>query len=564
MQARPNTVLRVPRDTATTQRTVSWGRQREVATTVAPGANRDDIFERFANHRLKTVNSYADQMSRNRIVFTLCFGAAALFMAPPLRAQQPASPLELARQLNQAFIELADKVTPSVVVISVAHKSPHFGLEDGDDPLGPYYEQMPKEFRKWFEKRRQEQKQEEEPGDETKKDPVFDGQGSGVVIRKDGYILTNRHVVDGADKIKVRFSDGAEFDGEIRGVDAQSDVAVIKIDPKSRQLVAAKLGDSDKTRVGEFAIAIGAPFDLDCSVTFGHVSAKGRTGILRDQSADQDFIQTDANINPGNSGGPLLNVDGEVIGLNTLIRGMRTGIGFAIPINLAREVSDHLIEEGKFVRAYLGVRINALKDYEYRDIFTNIESGVVVTAISADGPAAKSALKPADVITSVDGKPVATAQQLRNEIRSKKIGSVVTLDVHRLDSQRLGKNIKVKVRPEAWPEQSTPVVARKAPLKEEKPNTLGLKVESITTELADQFGVEKTEGVIITEVDEGSAAAKKGLAAGDIITEVNQQAVRTPKEFREALKRADLKKGVILNFTSHGTSRFEILKDSGD
>ena len=285
---------------------------------------------------------------------------------------------------------------------------------------------------------------------------------------------------------------------------------------------------------------------------------------MRDQSADQDFIQTDANINPGNSGGPLLNVDGEVIGLNTLIRGMRTGIGFSIPINLAREVSDHLIEEGKFVRAYLGVRINALKDDEYRDVFTNVQSGVVVTAISADGPAAKSALKPADVITSVDGKPVATAQQLRNEIRSKKIGSVVTLEVHRLDAHRVGKNIKVKVRPEAWPEQSTPVVARKAPLKEEKSNTLGLKVESITTELADQFGVEKTEGVIITEVEEGSVAAKKGLAAGDIITEVNQQAVRTPKEFREALKRADLKKGVILNFTSHGTSRFEILKDSGD
>src|SRR6185436_15015239 len=185
---------------------------------------------------------------------------------------------------------------------------------------------------------------------------------------------------------------------------------------------------------------------------------------------DQDFIQTDANINPGNSGGPLVNINGEVIGINTLIRGMRTGIGFAIPVNLAREVADHLIEEGKFVRAYLGVRIDALKDDDsYRDVFTNIQSGVIIKAIASDGPAAKSALKPADVITSVDGKPVASAQQLRNEIRGKKIGSVVTLDVH-----RFGKSLKVKVRPEAWPEQTTPVVARKLPVKEEKPSRFGL------------------------------------------------------------------------------------------
>jgi serine protease Do len=517
-------------------------------------------FERFRSRCLKLVNSYAHMNRWNRTVVTLCLGMAAAFLgAPPLPAHEPASPLDMARQLNLAFIELADKVSPSVVVVSVAHKSPHAGFEEGDDPLAPYYDQMPKEFRRWLEKRREQQKKEDDSEDESKKEPVFDGQGSGVVIRKDGYILTNRHVVDGADKIKVRFSDGAEFDGEIRGVDAQSDVAVVKIEPRGRQLVAARLGDSDKTRVGEFAIAIGAPFDLDCSVTFGHVSAKGRTGILRDRSADQDFIQTDANINPGNSGGPLLNIEGEVIGLNTLIRGMRTGIGFAIPINLAREVADHLIEEGRFVRAYLGVSIHALKDDPKRDVFTNIQSGVVINAIPLDGPAAKSNLKPGDVITAVEGKPVASPQQLRNEIRGKKVGSVVTLDVH-----RFGKNLKVKVRPEAWPDQTTPVIALKPALKPDKGNTLGLTVESITTELADQFGVEKTEGIIVTEVETGGVAAKNGLETGDIITEVNQQAVKSPKEFREALKKADLKKGVILNFTRHGTGRFEILKDSGD
>src|SRR6266704_419394 len=156
----------------------------------------------------------------------------------------------------------------------------------------------------------------------------------------------NGHVVDGADKIKVRFKDGSEYDGEVRGVDAQSDVAVVKIDPKGKKLKVARLGDSDNTRVGEFAIAIGAPFELDYSVTFGHVSAKGRSRIIPDEKADQDFIQTDANINPGNSGGPLVNIDGEVIGINTLIRGLHTGIGFAIPANLAKEISDKLITAG--------------------------------------------------------------------------------------------------------------------------------------------------------------------------------------------------------------------------
>ena len=287
-------------------------------------------------------------MNPNRLTAACC--AAALFITPVFGATEPSTPLELARQLNQAFIELADKVSPSVVVISVAHRSPHFGLEEEEET--PDLDQFPKEFRKWFERRREQPKKKEDEEDLNKdKDPVFDGQGSGVVIRKEGYILTNRHVVDGADKIKVRFRDGAEFDAEVRGVDAQSDVAVIQIQPGNKVLVAAKLADSDKTRVGEFAVAIGAPFELDYSVTFGHISAKGRSDILRDRTADQDFIQTDANINPGNSGGPLVNIDGEVIGINTLIRGMRTGIGFALPSNLAREVSDGIIADGKFARS---------------------------------------------------------------------------------------------------------------------------------------------------------------------------------------------------------------------
>src|SRR6266542_2542998 len=364
-------------------------------------------------------------------------GAGAVGNGRAAGGREAASALDLARQLNQAFIDVADQVSPAVVVVRVAHKASYVDPEDEENP---FFDMLPPEFRRRMEEQREKQRKEQEEERRYHREPVFDGQGSGVVIRKEGYILTNRHVVDGADKIEVRFKDGGMYHGEVRGVDAQSDVAVIKIDPKGKELTVAKLGDSDRTHVGEFAIAIGAPFDLDCSVTFGHVSAKGRSRIIPDPYADQDFLQTDANINPGNSGGPLVNIDGEVIGLNTLIRGLRTGIGFAIPSNLAREVADKLITDGKFVRAYLGVRIRSLKeDTEYHDAITGIEDGVVVFEIPPEGPAAKSDLKAGDVITAVDGKPVVTAQQHKDEIRGKVIGPTVVLAV-----DRFGKNIKVK------------------------------------------------------------------------------------------------------------------------
>jgi serine protease Do len=491
-----------------------------------------------------------------------CFIICALCAsAEPAKTEltKPSAALDLARQLNQAFIEVADEVSQAVVVIKVAQKASRFDLDDEDNPL---WDMLPPEFRRQLEKQREKQREKSEESPGTKEPPVFNGQGSGVVIRPEGYILTNRHVVDGAEKIKVRFSNGDEFDAEVRGVDSQSDLAVLKIDPKGKKLKAARLGDSEKTRVGEFAIAIGAPFELDYSVTFGHVSAKGRSRIINDPYMDQDFIQTDANINPGNSGGPLVNIDGEVIGINTLIKGLRTGIGFAIPVNLVKEVSEKLISDGKYVRAWLGIGIEALREnMEYRDIVTGITDGVVVMRIQTNGPAAKSDLKPSDVITAVDGKSVASAQQLKNEIRSKKIGAPVTLDIH-----RAGKNIKVKIKPEAWPDEPLLVGNSRVPTtdEEESSTKFGLKVQPITSELAERYGISKSDGVVITEVERGSAAERKGLRAGDVITEVNHKPVSTLKQFREVLKNIDPKKGAIVNFTSRGTSKFEILKESGE
>jgi serine protease Do len=488
--------------------------------------------------------------------------ALAARAAEPDPTKAPGSALELARQLNQAFIEVADKVSPAVVVIRVAQKP---GLESDlvDNPL---WEMLPPQFRKQLEDYRNQQEQQRKANPDKSPNPRrrpefrYNGQGSGIVIRKEGYILTNRHVVEEAEKIQVRFKDDPTwYSAEVRGVDVQSDVAVLKVDRKGKPLHVAKLGDSEKVRVGEFAIAIGAPFYLDYSVTFGHVSAKGRH-IFADPMMDQDFIQTDANINPGNSGGPLVNIDGDVIGVNTLIQGMNSGIGFAVPINLAREVADKLITDGKYVRAYLGLIIIALRDDpEMQGHVKGITEGVVVREIPLDGPAAKSDLQPGDVITAVDGKPVATAQELKSEIRVKKIGDSVTLDV-----QRNGENLKVKVAPGAWPDKEASLASRREPVAEEDAHSFGLTVRTATRELAEQFGVEKADGVIVTEVERDSVAALKGLRPGDIITDVNGKPVTTPRQFREQIRKADPKEGVRIMFRSRGARAFVYLKESGD
>ncbi len=376
--------------------------------------------------------------------------AALVPLAARAATNSPA--LELARQLNQAFIEVAEKVSPSVVVIKIAHKP---GTLDRDDAENPLWDLIPREFRRQLEEERDKHRKKVEADEQNKPDgpPVFDGQGSGIIVRDDGYILTNFHVVENAQKIRVRLRDGRAFDATVQGLDAKSDMAVIKI--HATNLPAVQFADSEAVRVGEFAVAIGAPFELDYSVTFGHVSAKGRTDVIRSlgvnsqgATMDQDFIQTDASINPGNSGGPLVSLYGQVIGINTLIRGLHTGIGFAVPSNQAKEVSDQLIAHGKFTRSWLGIGIRGLReDEDSRDLSLGIDDGVLVTELRPDGPASKSDLRAGDIILAVDGKKVATATQLRNEVRTKQAGSSVTLEVF-----RKGKKLQIKVHPEAWPE----------------------------------------------------------------------------------------------------------------
>jgi len=493
-----------------------------------------------------------------RLVLALCL-SASLFACANAATNSPA--LNLARQLNNAFIEVAENVSPSVAVIKIARKR---GGREAEDAESPFWDLVPKDLRKQFEEEMEKRKRELEEDRRSDHPPVFDSQGSGIIISSDGYILTNSHVVEDAEKIRVRLRDGRTFEATVRGTDPQSDIAVLKI--PATNLPAAKLGDSTAVRVGEFAVAIGAPFELDYSVTYGHVSAKGRSHIVPSYGAnsqgatmDQDFIQTDASINPGNSGGPLVNLYGEVIGINTLIRGLHTGIGFAVPSNLAKEVADQLIENGKFTRSWLGIGIRGLQeDDEARELAEGAEEGVLVTELRPDGPARKSDLRSEDIIISVDGNRVSTTLQLRNAVRGKKPGSTVILEV-----MRHGQPMKIKVHPEAWPEPPVAKVAKSNSSHDnETASGFGLKVRPLNKELAEQFELESPEGLVVVEVERGSAGLRYGLKPGDIITNVDHKDVATIRQLREAFARASLKKGVILDFIRKGMHQFEVLKDS--
>lgn len=478
-------------------------------------------------------------MNRFQSAFLSLLVAGALAAPGMAVAADSSVGLELAQQLNHAFVEVADRVSPSVVVITVAQKARGRDLPDDDG------DQVPPELRRHS-----------DGGRSNGRRPRMFSRGSGIVISEDGYILTNNHVVENASSIKVRLKDGKEMDAEIVGTDPESDIAVIKV--KAKGLVAAKLGDSDKTRVGEFAIAIGAPFDLDYSVTVGHVSGKGRYfESFTENYTDQDFIQTDASINPGNSGGPLVNLYGEVIGINAMIRGINTGIGFAVPVNLAVRVKNHLIAEGKFTRSWIGVSIGELRqDTEFKETAPDLEDGVIIYEIEANSPAAKSKLKSADVVVAVDGKPVKTSRQLKDEISTKKVGQTIALDV-----VRGTKHLTVKIKTEVAPGEGVEANRSSATAPAVENCSYGLSLQTLTKSLAEEYKVDAVSGVIVVSVEPDSPASEQGIKAGDIITEVNRKPVSGLRDFNDALKNIDPKQGAIVNVISNGGSKFALLKE---
>src|SRR5213078_5049369 len=328
----------------------------------------------------------------------------------------------------------------------------------------------------------------------------------------------------------------------------------------AKDLPIVQLGDSDGVRVGQFAFAIGAPFKLDYTFTYGVVSGKGRNKLLATGGYSiSDYLQTDASINPGNSGGPLCDIDGKVIGMNTLINGMNRGLGFAIPSNMAKEIGAELIAGHKIVRPWLGIRIETLgDDPSIRDLLKGADKGVVVRTIEADAPAYKSDVRPFDVITHVDGTPVETDSQLQHEVLKKKVGQNVELTIW-----RKGRMMKVPVKAGELPNEITrasnePI--QPAQPKEEDTGKFGLQVQELTKEVAERLHLAVQRGVIVTDVADNSLAAQQDIQREDIITEVDGKPVTDVKSFREALTKADPRRGVLLYLDRKGGKTFAVLK----
>ena len=383
--------------------------------------------------------------------------------------------------------------------------------------------------------------------------PKRRGTGSGFIVSADGYVLTNNHVIAGAEAVSIFLSAKEEVAATVVGADAKTDLAVLKIDRPN--LKAAKLGDSDKLEVGEIVLAIGSPFGLDRTVTSGIVSAKGRANL---RLADyENFIQTDAAINPGNSGGPLINLDGEVVGINTAIvsgSGASAGIGFAIPINMARRIMESLIEEGKVTRGFLGVRFQPL-DKDLAEQYDLAESdGVIVTEVLGDSPASRAGLKTGDIIRKYDGVLIKDGNELRRRVAATPVGTTKEVAVWRDNKEVTLKVTLAELTQEA-------VYGKVVPPTQDL--GFGLTLQVLTPELAEGFGHgPEVQGLVVTEVDAASQAAEKGLVPGDVIVEADRKPVRALNDFRSAAAALKGKKGLLLRIKSaNGPARFVVLKD---
>ncbi|MBE0596814.1 MAG: DegQ family serine endoprotease [Desulfuromonadales bacterium] len=405
---------------------------------------------------------------------------------------------------QQAFTEVSTKVTPAVVNIRAAR------MRSLGGEMGPLFEDF---FGPFFRGRPMPKQQEQ-------------SLGSGFLISEDGYILTNAHVISDAEEIKIRLSDRRVYDGRVIGIDPRTDIAVLKIDT-GEKLPTAVLGDSDLLHVGQWALAIGNPFGLDRTLTVGVISATGRTDVgIEDY---EDFIQTDASINPGNSGGPLLNIYGEVIGINTAIVASGQGIGFAIPINLARLMAGQLIEKGEVTRGWLGVSIQPLTPELAESFGLSQLAGALVNQVIPGSPAEKAGLQRGDILLSFGGKEIAGVRELQMMVANTPVGKQVELQVLRNDQRLALPVLIVEMEP---PAKAAPLPSEPAG----KQQGLGLSVGPAPG----------SEGVLVEAIEPRSAAAAAGVQPGDLILSVNRQEVNSPDAFSKAVKAAGKGKNVVL------------------
>jgi serine protease Do len=445
--------------------------------------------------------------------------------------------LTTVRSIGQAFVEVVKKAQPSVVNVTTEKTVTVKPWERyGEDFFkGSPFEDFFKGFGFSPREKGKEYRHKQRSG------------GSGVIVDKEGYILTNNHVVEGADKVKIRLNDGREFTAIVKGQDSRTDLAVLYI--KAKDLPVATLGDSDKLEVGEWAIAIGSPFGLEHTVTVGVISAKGRTGL--GTGTYEDFIQTDASINPGNSGGPLINIDGEVVGINAMIIQPGTGIGFAIPINMAKQILNDLIKQGKVVRPWLGISVQDLTPEMAEQFQVKEKEGVIVAQIHQGTGAEKAGLASGDIMKSVDDKAIKNTNELIKEIQKKKVGQKVKLNV-----VREGKPMTIEVALTAMPDKPEALKEKES---EEK---LGAKVQELTPQLSARYRIssEIKRGVIVISVEEGSPADELGLQEGDVILEINRKKIETTKDFDKAIKEINLDKGIVFRLHRRGNTFYHSFK----
>jgi serine protease Do len=450
--------------------------------------------------------------------------------------------LKHAADLSKAFQHTSQAVRPSVVtIISVKRIRPVLRQQRGVNPLFRNYP-LPEFFGEDFFDRFFGHRTPEHGFEQR-------GLGTGVIVTKDGYILTNNHVVGDADEVTVKLSDSRDYQASVVGTDEKTDLAVLKID--AEDLVPAVFGDSDELEVGEWVLAVGNPFGLGHTVTAGIVSAKGRANVgIADY---EDFIQTDAAINPGNSGGPLLNLSAEVVGINTAIAtrtGTYMGIGFAIPSNMARSIMKSILEKGRVDRGWLGVVIQDLNDDLSQSFGYESTNGVLVSDVMPDGPAAKAGLRAGDIVTEYDGKPMGDMNQFRNAVAATTPGRKVDIRVFR------GKGYKTLAVQVGQLEGQTRLAWGADPSGE-----LGLTVQTVTPEIARQLGYGDVHGVVVTGVEPGSPADKAGIRPRDVITDVADDPIENIADFRAAMSKQDLKKGVRMRLNTGGARRFAFVKE---
>jgi len=436
----------------------------------------------------------------------------AQVQATPVPAQAPAPlaapPVVDVARLGDAFATVAAAVSPAVVTIRVeaVRQVPEVPFGFRGSPFG----QMPPGFGM--------------PNDGQP--DVITGGGSGVIIRGDGYIVTNNHVVAQARRLDVVLQDGRSFEGRVVGTDPATDIAVIRID--ARNLPTARFASSDAARVGEWVMAIGSPFGLDYTVTTGVLSAKGRGGLGANEI--EDYLQTDASINPGNSGGPLVNLRGDVLGINTMIIGRGTGIGFAVPSDIAQSVSSQLIDTGRVRRAWLGVGFQELSPELASQFGVPVHGGALISNVVPGGPAARAGLRPGDVVVAVGDQPVREGNDLLRQVLRQRVDTNVTVQLLR---ERRPQTVTMRLaeRPTSPTTQHSPQVAPPPAHRDD----LGLQLAPMTSQVRQQLRYSGAGAVVVTGVSSGSAADRAGLRQGDVIVESDHRPVRQPSQIAQAL-----------------------------